>query len=446
MTTSDTKYIYCSLLMSTYLVLYIGVIKLHRYYQYVMPFFLLFITIIKYFVIPLLIYLDDGYWTYSPHDSTECGVFFVRGVLFSMWECIFIGFFLYKKLPIWYNTKSSVLIHPKFKKESNVVLLFELFFFLGLVALYAEAINNYSFMFNLEGKEALVEERVSTGLTETLATIGIRCIKILLPIPFAYAFYQGYKRSRNSMYFFLTAIFFVVFYALIMEGDSRNTIIIPAISIIFILITLYPSYRKQTWTTMVVLIVVISVLSILFKSFGNRVEDAVEASQLSYWINYLDAYFAGVTNMGRALTAKMNYGLGISPVILFNDLFGNVPFLTKLTDYTEGSHFLFSQVWGRTDQIIPASGNGLFYFGYFLSPTVPIAGICLAHYFEKLRYKSITLGEFVVYTYACAMVSYNMFNQVQSMMMKITISIMPVVIAVYINKKAVSKKTNIIYN
>ena len=426
------KHMYCSFLISIYMILYIGITKIYKYYNNVAAFFIGFITFIRYFLIPVLICIDDDYLTYSPLDSGENGLFFVNGILFTIWEAFFFGVFIMKKFPKWYPT-TKMDCNVVFKKESSKILIAEILVMSIIVLIYPSVLDNYSYMFNLDSSEDVVEE-LSPSLVENMAIMGTRVLKILLPIPFVIHFYKKYRKSRMKRYFLMSAFFFIFFYALIMEGNSRNSIIIPAISIIFILCALYPKYRRNVWTSMIVVIAVISVLSILFKVFSNDVTAMVEANQLSYWIAYLEAYFAGISNMGKVVAAKLAYGFGVSPVILFNDFFQNIPFFSLLSDSSNNTHAYFFRIWGRTDQIAPSSGNGLFYFGFVFAPLVPVLIASLGHYFERKSKSTSLLSEYAIYTFASSTVCYNIFNQVSSLMMKLSITIFPILLAVYINK------------
>lgn len=434
------KHIYCSLLISLYLILYIGIIKSYRYYNNVTGFFVAFLTFVRYCIIPTLIFVDDEYLNYSPFESSENRIYFINGVLFTIWEALFFGIFIMKFFPKWYHHSTRVTI-TQFRRESSNIMIFEIFLLAIIVLLYPSVLDNYSYMFNLDSDEEAIEQ-LSPSLIENLAIMGTRVLKILIPIPFVLFFYRQYQKHKRTKYFVMSALLFVFFYALIMEGNSRNSIIIPAISIIFILTVLYPRYQKRVWSSMIVLISVISVVSIIFKVFSNDVSAMVEASQLSYWVWYLEAYFAGISNMGKAVAAKLSYGLGISPVIFFNDFFQNVPFLSLLTDSSNNTHTYYFAIWGRTDQIVPSSGNGLFYFGFVLAPLVPVLITCLGHYFEKKSRETKILSEFIIYTFASATICYNIFNQVSSLMMKISITIFPILLAVYVNRKARNNQLN----
>ena len=431
------KHVWCSFLISIYMVLYIGVMRIYSYFSHVTMFFLGFLTFVRYFIIPVLICIDEDFLSYEPLDGDENSKFFVSGILFTMWESLFLGLYLLNRLPHWYQNNDNQKTVAHYKSESVGLLAVEMLLMVLLVLISPGILGKYSFMFNLDGNDMIsMSDEASVSLLDTIALMGARILKTLLPIPFLFILYKKYQYHNKLKYFLLSSLILIIFYALIMEGNSRNSIIIPAISIIFIMSTLFPKYKRGIWTSMIVIIAIISVLSIIFKVFRNDIAAAMEADTLSYWISYLDIYFAGISNMGRVVSAKLIYGDEYNNFLLMiNDLFSNIPLLSKFTDDKYSSLYLFLKFWDRNDQVIPSSGNGLFYFGYFLAPVVPVLIATLAHFFEKKRYESMYLTEYVVYTFACATISYNIFNQVSSLMMKLFITVMPIVIIISINKK-----------
>lgn len=434
----EDKYLYCGILISLYLLLYIGVIQIYKYLNHITSFFVFFLTFVRYFLIPLLICIDNDYMSYAPLDSANNARFFYNGIYFTMWEALFFGIFINRAFRKWYH-KNQVYncYYLNLQKGNNSVLYFEIAILIMLVFITPSVIENYSLMFNLKSSGDLLveEEEVTSSLSETISVMGVRCLKILLPIPISSYYYHKYKLKPKTRYFFISAASLIFMYALIMEGNSRNTIIIPAISLIFILISLFPHYKKKIWTTMIIIIVVISVTSIIFKVFSNNVSNMVKASSFSYWIMYLEVYFAGITNMGKVVAAKALYSYPFNPLIMWNDATQNMPILSNLSNLNNTSEYYYFKVWNRNDQIIPSSGNGIFYFGYFLGPIIPILITKLAYKFESISNHVKTVPEFIIFTFACATVSYNIFNSVSSLFMKLFITILPVVIIVSINKR-----------
>lgn len=401
----------------------------------VTSFFVCFLTTVRYCILPVMICIDDEYMSYCPLDANSNATYFYNGVYFTMLEAILFGFFIWKVFPKWYNNTITETL--TFESENTKVLFFEMAILLILVSLTPSVLENYSLMFNLKSSDDLLfeEEKVSSGLMETISVMGVRCLKIIAPIPIVLKYYRKYSKTQNPLYFAISAFTLIFMYALIMEGNARNTIIIPAISLIFILTALFPQHRKKIWTSMVCIIISISVTSIIYKVFSNNVTNMVNASSLSYWIMYFEVYFAGIPNMGKVVAAKDLYPLPFNPIMIWNDITQSMPILSNFCDYNNTSDYYYFREWGRNDQIIPSSGNGIFYLGYYLGPIVPMLVTRIAYKFEQLSKKSRFVSEYIAYTFACTTVSYNIFNSVSSLFMKLSITILPVILIILINKK-----------
>jgi hypothetical protein len=262
-------------------------------------------------------------------------------------------------------------------------------------------------------------------------------LKIILPIPFLEILYNCYKKTRNNIYFILSILVVAIPYGLIIDGNSRNTIIIPLICMMTVFFFLYPEKRRSVMIFVGILIGIISVITILWKSLATL---GGSSNSLSFWIAYLESYFAGIANMGKAVVAKINYDSFFSLDILFNDLFQNVPFLSKIVDPIRTSSYYYYDIWGRTDQVIPATGNGLFYFGYLFAPLVPIFILYISAKFTKYVYKSQSIPEILIYSYASVTITYNCFNSISSLMMKLTIFILPTILIIWLNKRVIVKR------
>lgn len=438
----DNKYFHCSVLISIYLSLYISSLHIYKYLNNVTAFFIFFLTTIRYFLMPILICIDDNYMTYCPLDCGINSKYFYCGLYFSIWEALFLFLFLKRQLPKWYPRymmRPISFIH----NENTTILLYEMGALFLLVALAPSVLDNFNFLFNLNQTEDFVEKSEEyVSLTQLVAVMAIRILKIISPIPIICWCYRKYQLNKSGKYFYVSAISLIVLYAMIMEGNSRNSIIIPAISLIFILATLYPIYKKRIWTVMCLIITIISIMSILFKVFGNDVVSMAEKSTLSYWISYLDVYFAGITNMGKVVIARMSTDLFFDPFMMLNDLTKSTPILSKFCNELNTSEFYYFKVWGRNDQIIPSSGNGLFYFGFIFAPIVPIIITKISHFFEVKANKAKYISLYIVYIYSSAVVGYNIFNSVSSLTMKLTITIMPVILAVHLNRNIQKRRLN----
>ena len=422
----------CMILILLYFSIYIDIIKIYKYSDTVCGFFILLLTSIRYFIIPFMIILDNGYMTYRPLGLGMNSSFFYQGIIMTAWEMIFFACFIYKKLPLWYNDANR---KTDIEDTTNIGLWVMIIIALScMIFINISALSDYSFVLDLKIDDTITQEYVPKGLTETISTIASRALKIIIPIPFVCYFYKRYKINQSVTNFYLSTIILVFLYAFIIEGNSRNSIIIPAVATMFILLRLYPQYRRTTLSALISVIVLITILSLVWKSFSGDYA-AARNSSFSYWISYVESYFAGISNMGKAVYAYQNSDIIVNPMIAFNDVTRNIPFFNLLTDNTNTASHYFVMTWGRKDQVIPASGNGLFYFSYMFAPIVPILTLTLAHFFESRMQKSSSIAEIMVFCYSSVVISYNMFNSVSTMMMKLTITLIPVLLCLYFSRK-----------
>lgn len=428
-----TECYYCWFLIMLYLLIYWGKIGLYKYLNSTCVFFIAFLTFVRYLIIPLLIILDNEYMTYSPLGLGMNENYFYKGFYLTVWELLLFGLFINRKLPKWYynNTNNAYIKWSKTHFATWIILIFGL---LGLLSINPSILQDYSFVINLKPDDTIAQEYVPKGLTETISTIASRVLKIVIPIPIVSLFYKKYHQNHSIANFYISIIVLAFFYAFIIEGNSRNTIIIPAVAVLFILLRFYPQYKKTTLSALLTVILLIAILSLVWKSFAGDFSTAKESS-FSYWISYIESYFAGISNMGKAVAAYQNSDIFINPIIAFNDLARSVPFLNSLVDNTNTASYYFVMTWGRSDQVIPATGNGLFYFSFILAPVVSMIILCFGHYFEKCMHKSTSVPEYMIYCYSSIVISYNMFNSVSTMMMKLSITLLPLLFVLYLSKK-----------
>lgn len=419
---------YCIILF--YCVFYLIYLKIYRYCTRVVGFFMTLLTCIRYLIIPCFILLDENYLSYTPLDRGANGMYFQEGCLLTLWEAMVVGVFLAYAFPRWYRQERQKI---QVTCAGTDVLWIEIGVLCLVILVVPSVLSTYNFVLRLSDAEVHADLANGGGGLYVLGLMCARVLKIVFPIPFVQYFYSRYMKSRKSRYYYGSALVLGVFYALIMEGNSRNSIIIPAVAVFLVLYYLYPAFRKMTVVFCGGGIVCIAGVTLIWKSFLGNVGEA-SVKPFSYWIAYVEQYFAGIANMGRAVLAKEYYG-GINPKMLFSDLFQSTPFVSGMIDSSETSAYYFLKIWDRNDQVIPSTGNGLFYFGYLLAPLVPVFIIILAHFFEKKVQKAVTVPETIIYIYAAVTVAYNIFNAVSSLGMKLSIYILPAVLVVYLNKK-----------
>ena len=233
-----TECYYCWFLIVLYLFIYWGKIGLYKYLNSTCAFFIAFLTFVRYLIIPLLIILDNEYMTYSPLGLGMNGNYFYKGFYLTVWELLLFGLFINRKLPKWYyNNNNAYIKWSKTDSTTWIILIIGLF---GLLSINPSVLQDYSFVISLKPDDTIAQEYIPQGLTETISTIVSRVLKIVIPIPVVSLLYKKYNQNYSIVYFYVSIIVLAFFYAFLIEGNSRNTIIIPAVAVLFIFLRLYP--------------------------------------------------------------------------------------------------------------------------------------------------------------------------------------------------------------
>ena len=372
----------------------------------------------------------------TPLGSPSNSVYFLRGSLLTLWEELVVGVYLNNSMHKWKKTEIEITSFDVRLNTFFVPVLFCLFF----VILHPRVFDGFNFIFYLS--EDNFESRPDVqGTTFILAYYAARVIRIVFPACIiAYICRKGRnvgskKNVDNKIEYFLCFCVLAIFYALIIDGNSRNSLIIPGIAMLFSLMYLFPQRNKNTFYVCVILIGVAAVVSTLWKvSQGTgEVETLLYSnSELSYQTSYLEIYFAGISNMGKAVAAYQATHSLFNLDYIINDVFMTLPIFSKIADIHSTSAYMFELVWQRDDQVIPMTGNGIIYFGYVLGPIMPILTIKLARYFEDKVQKANNIVALILCVYSTAVVSYNIFNAFTSLCMKLFFIILPLI---YINNK-----------
>ncbi len=430
--------------IAMYFVIYINWIGIIRYTHKIIGFMIFLLTMVRYCILPFLIILSEDYFTLAYFRGIQNGFVYTDGSFLTLWELVFVGCYLKCQFPRWYgNAYKQEEIYLLSINGSNrtrvtffsmiIVLL------LGCMLIYPKSFSFFSSIFSIN---ALSDEEIlrsTSGSIGTLSIFAVRSFRLIFPIPFVMTLSRMYQYNPRPLYMVLGFVVFFIPYGTFFEGTSRNSIIIPIIALMFILPTIFNKHKKSIRTSLFVMLGAVSIVMIIWKSYTRfGMDTSADDFSLNGVIQYFEVYFAGVSNMGKALLAYDNAYIGFFDVfsILVTDICNYVPFLNSIVQSNMSSNDYFLEYIGRTDQVIPATGNGLFYLGYVLAPVVPIVNISITRLFEKKLYKRcIDVDELTIYTYATVMLAYNTFNNISSFYMKLTIYIIPSLLICIFAKK-----------
>lgn len=400
---------------------------------------------IRYLFIPFLIIIDSEYMnnivlSYGNPNS----MYFVYGVILTLYESVFVGMYLIHNIStlcsVEYYQEEKVVVNNvkncKFKKTSNLFIIFCIFVFIALVLFCdSSVVKRWNLVFLLNDSTVVYLNSV-TSLRTTIALISFRNILLLLPIPFLSLIHGSlYDVKNDKKSYIKTIVTLIGCYGLLIEGTSRASAIIPLIATLVCLMKLYPKKKKTTIIYIGTLLISVIIISTIWKSYSRLGKDATMS--LDDFLEMLEIYFQGISNMGKALMAKIDSGI-ILPRIdyLLNDLITTIPLISHLSNINDTATAQFwAYTGGRKDQVLSAIGGGLFYFGYLLSPFVCIFQIKVASIFEKKANNAKSIGKFLVCTYASLMLIYGCYSSVVIFIQKLILSSAISVIISSINEK-----------
>ena len=160
---------------------------------------------------------------------------------------------------------------------------------------------------------------------------------------------------------------------IIVNGERGNSVMC-AVALLVIIIDLYPKKMKKLAPLILSGIVIIAIIGLLAKANNNDFSNFTQSFSV-----IMSAYFSGPQNVAAAILASKSVG-GHNIGIVFTDFIRTIPFISSLlqSKYRITSSVLFGEaIYGttitgsRTDQILPAIGQGYHYFGFLMAPLIP---------------------------------------------------------------------------
>lgn len=240
----------------------------------------------------------------------------------------------------------------------------------------------------------------------------------LLFIPFKVAlllilssFILNAKINKNIKVFFLVVLIGIS--ASFIVGASRFSIVTFILPFYFILITIF-SKKLKTMINVGLLLIIIPVILITSLAKFTRGDKVATTSTILKTDSY-NAYFSGVANVAIGIDSFEDLNDKEYSLFFFNDIFQNVPLLSKLTDNKYKSNYVFNEtIYGHREwqiQIVPLSIAGLFHFNILGVGIYSCLFLSLAFYYERKAKKEIYLPyKYVFYSLMFALSLVFMFN------------------------------------
>lgn len=372
-----------------YYIIYIKIAKIHELFMFPAIGILNLICYIRYLIIPVLYVICLG--EKATPDNIQ------SGLVFYIYEEITVGFLIvylskYKYSKLVKNDIKSTEYEKNNGLDSRIPLPLVLICFYALYLIIRQPIyvNEYHFVFFND----TVSLDVQYGDGNTLI---IELAKIVIPVILTAFFCEQYQKKRKNTYYFMTIIIVLFFNVLIVKALSRNTVIFPAIASIYFLIRIFPHKKKTT----LIIIGGISFISLITLTIvkSNYGSGSYAIKDVCSFLSTLQNYYMGPDELSLALTAKSELSSSFTIYTALNDLFYNVPGISRFFNGFDRTNTLFNAVKGTQSHVIPLIGQGAFYFGYAFSFLLNYVCIWIVSNIDLNYYKARSTIELYICSY-----------------------------------------------
>ncbi|MGU9380704.1 hypothetical protein ACV3Z3_04180 [Clostridium perfringens] len=321
----------------------------------------------RYIITPIAVNMTKTYGRIGPDPSKES---FKLAFILMIYEliCIFITM---RITTYYFKNKNN---REDYSFFNNKYLIITLFLILGIIILLpypGSIIPKNLFLIKTEGGQKLSEYTANGTITAISETVKL--------VMFLYAIsilYKIYNKNKSRLIPFVSLIILIMFLGL-KTGASRWAIIINAILGTYLLIKLYPKFKK------VIIITIVSIVSISFISISiykfyyilwdsnNKILDVI-----TEMFTMFEDYFSGPRLVGQAIEMKKFYNINISLNTFINGILMPIPFINNLVNPKDIINIYFNAYnFGYIGQqwlILPMVGEGYSFFGIIGTPIYTI--------------------------------------------------------------------------
>lgn len=381
-----------------------------------------FVLCLRYLLYPLLFY-------YQPLEA-NIESFFIPAIIIMLLEIIVI-----------FSTIKIYFKHHKIKHDFKNVHLNKMngfmpfVFFLLMIFIYIDYPDVYANRHFILNSENINMEKIdiSGGVSQWM-TWGEFLVIFFLFNYFCIKYVQTQKR-----FYYLMSVLVLMFRCLFFVGHSRLSLLIPFVTVIFILKKVYDKKAKFTILLLIVYGVASTIILSIYKFFNtDSIDDIAMSLSPQGNAELINEYFGGVKNIMIGLNAYMQNGSSI--VVWINDTFRNAMGISAIFEPDpRNSVTIFNLAayqnlsYQGYDQICPTVIEGLLMFGEFLFfiPTVIMVYVCC--HFDNLFHKTSSIERAYMYAYIATIIGWaipgnymhlcsNMFNSFIPMMILISLN------------------------
>lgn len=297
------------------------------------------------------------------------------------------------------------------------------------------ALSSYNF-FTVESLE-IIYNGISEADTNGIVSLMIKVARYVLTAYLLELCYRKYKQT-NLLRYLVFAIAVVAVTMMIVRGVSRSDFVIPGACGIFLLIRMFPKYKKAISVSLLVCLAVVFI-TFSFMRYG-------EIGSVSDASKTLQAYFCCEKNMAKAIEARRIYGNDIGVNTFLSDLFGNWAGVGELfrKHYNISEYFNFAYYGHKysSDQIVPTIGQAYMQFGVLGTYTYTVIMVIACLTLDKKYRQSDKIDFSYLYLYGTVKCAVTLMGNLKIFSATVFNVLFPMFLLFWLNSKMSVKKVS----
>lgn len=385
---------------------------------------------IRYVCTPLAIVISDHYSGYG-FEPTKSTITF--SIILMCYEIIAIGIAI-----LIYNKKN----HIKNIARLNLEIKAENIFGYGIYILFA------IFILILSGIDIIIPSNFLI-ITNEIENIEINnsfsnvifilrnSFRVIIGI-FLLNFIKVRNINENTKYY-ISLISMILIVSLYTSTNRWDLLCLPIVAI-FILSDLYPNYKKFTIIIFIIIMLMALTSATIYKfwSYTSSIvltDRTILSEIFNIVLSQFQSYFSGPRNVGLAIDMSSELNVNISWLI--NDIFGSLPFFSRLFNQNIRFNLLYNQYIYSGDiiaQIIPMIGIGYNVFGFIFAPIVTVFFELVILKLNDIHKKSLNIADRYLLIYMMTYTSLCMGLNIQIITNKYYALFLPCILIIIFNR------------
>jgi hypothetical protein len=306
---------------------------------------------------------------------------------------------IYEQIAVWlcclwyrqkrYNyTTSKTIQKGQFVLQGTYVAYGIFILIAGIIYLYWGR-NQQLFNFIVLDTSERVGDITDSGLVMVISIVTTALAIFSLVV--IYLFFKKYYETKNSKYI-TWSILVAILMLCILVGERRSAQVYKLFSYSWLLICLFPMYKKKILFILITVAGTILALMTIYKSFyaflyGSYIEAITNSSTgIAEYLNMFDSYFYGIKSVDKSINFIINNYIPFTQffIDIFRNIFGIHYLFSKYKTITEIYNLYIYSGTQSAGYLFSSISYGYLMFGAILAPISTILNIVITMWLERI--------------------------------------------------------------